>query len=115
MWKKITIGIFTGVVSGLFASGGGMILVPAFVHILKMDEKLARGTALFTILPIVITSSFFYMKANVIDVNLSILCVVGGIIGAAIGTKLLKRVSDRILKLIFTGFLFFASIKILFF
>lgn len=115
MFKKITIGIFAGVISGLFATGGGMILVPAFVHILKMDEKLARGTALFAILPMVITSSFFYMNGNNINVRSSILCVAGGIIGGIIGTKLLKKASNKTLKILFTGFLFFASIKMLFF
>lgn len=115
MLKKVTIGIFAGFVSGLFASGGGMILVPAFVHLLKMDEKLARGTALYAILPMVITSSFFYMKSNSIDIKLAILCTIGGVIGGVIGTKLLKKVPDKILKMLFTGFLFFASIKMLFF
>lgn len=38
MIKNIIIGLFAGVVSGLFASGGGMIVVPAFINILKMDE-----------------------------------------------------------------------------
>lgn len=115
MFKKIAIGIFAGLVSGLFASGGGMILVPAFVHILKKDEKLARGTSLYGILPMVITSSFFYIKGNLIDVKLGILCVTGGVIGGLIGTKLLKKISNKILRLIFTGFLYFASIKMLFF
>lgn len=38
MIKNVIIGLFAGVVSGLFASGGGMIVVPAFISILKMDE-----------------------------------------------------------------------------
>ena len=115
MLKKIAIGVLAGIISGLFASGGGMILVPAFVHMLKIDEKLARGTALFAILPMVIASSFFYIKNDFIDIKLSILCVTGGAIGAVIGTKLLKKVSNNFLDLLFIGFLFFASIKMLFF
>ena len=115
MFKKIAIGIFAGLISGLFASGGGMILVPAFIHMLKMDEKLARGTALFSILPMVITSSFFYIKNDFVDIRISVLCVTGGIIGAIIGTKLLKQVSNKVLDLLFISFLFFASIKMLFF
>ena len=37
-WKKICIGILAGIVSGLFATGGGMILVPAFSIINKKDR-----------------------------------------------------------------------------
>ena len=95
--------------------GGGMILVPAFTYIFKMDEKLSRGTSLFSILPMVITSSFFYMKNDLIDIKLSLLCIIGGSIGGFIGTKLLKKTPNKILKLLFILFLFFSSIKMLFF
>lgn len=81
MLKKIIIGTLAGVVSGLFGAGGGMILVPAFIHLLKIDEKKARATSVFAILPMVITSGFFYMQANYIDWNLGIKCAIGGMIG----------------------------------
>ena len=57
--KKIVVGLVAGIISGLFASGGGMILVPAFLYILKLQEKQARATSIFCILPMVIASSFF--------------------------------------------------------
>ena len=33
MFKKITIGLIAGVISGLFAAGGGMIVVPALIYL----------------------------------------------------------------------------------
>ena len=42
MLKKIIIGIIAGLISGIFSTGGGMILVPAFVYILKMEEIIAE-------------------------------------------------------------------------
>ena len=47
MIKKIVIGLFAGVVSGLFASGGGMIVVPAFISVLKMDEPRGKSNICF--------------------------------------------------------------------
>ena len=47
MLKKVVIGLLAGIISGFFSSGGGLILVPAFVHILKMDDKMARATSVF--------------------------------------------------------------------
>lgn len=47
MKKNIVIGLLAGLVSGLFASGGGMILVPSFISILKMDETRRKSNINF--------------------------------------------------------------------
>ena len=114
MLKKICIGIFAGFVSGLFASGGGMIVVPALIYLLNFDEKKARATSVFVILPMVITSGLFYMQGNFIDWGIGTKCAIGGIIGGFIGSKLLKKLSNNILKILFVIFLSYVSIKIIF-
>ena len=112
--KKIIIGILAGIVNGLFSTGGGMILVPAFIYLLKMEDAKARGTSVFCILPMVITSSLFYQKDNYIDWKISILCAIGGTIGGYIGAKLLKKLNEKTLKISFTIFLLYASYKMMF-
>lgn len=107
------VGILAGIISGLFSTGGGMILVPAFIYLLKLDNTKARGTSVFCILPMVVTSSFFYYKENFIDWKVAILCAIGGAIGGYIGAKLLKRLPEKILKIAFTIFLIYASYKML--
>lgn len=114
MWKIILIGLVAGFVSGLFATGGGMILVPAFIYFLKLNEKKARGTSLFAILPMVITSSIFYYNNNYINWKIGILCAIGGVIGGIIGSKMLKKLSDKTLRLFFAIFLMYVSIKMIF-
>lgn len=113
MIKKVFVGIIAGFISGLFAAGGGMIVVPAFVHVFKLDEAKARATCIFAILPMVITSGLFYYNNNYIDWNIGIKCAIGGIIGGFIGSKLLKKLSDKILKIIFIIFLVYVSIKMI--
>ena len=44
--KKIFIGFMAGVISGLFTAGGGLILVPAFMYMLKIEPK-RQGQLLF--------------------------------------------------------------------
>lgn len=92
MLKKIIIGTLAGVVSGLFGAGGGMILVPAFIHLLKIDEKKARATSVFAILPMVLTSGFFYMQADFIDWNLGIKCAIGGTLGRLYRVKITQKI-----------------------
>lgn len=76
MLKKILIGLLAGTVTGLFGSGGGMILVPAFTFILKLGEKEARATSVFCILPMVCASSLFYFNSSYIDFNMGVLCAI---------------------------------------
>ena len=111
--KVIIVGLLTGLLCGLFASGGGLILVPAFVYIFKLTEKEARAMSVFCIMPMVLASLFFYQRAEYMDWKLGILCGIGGIIGGTIGASLLKKISDKYLVLIFIIFLVYAAISIL--
>ena len=113
MLKKVVIGILAGIISGLFSTGGGMILVPAFIYLLNLEDTKARGTSVFCILPMVVTSSFFYYKGNFIDWKIAVLCAIGGAIGGYFGAKLLKKMPEKVLKIAFTVFLIYASFKML--
>lgn len=57
-----------------------MILVPAFTFILKLEEKEARATSIFCILPMVCASSIFYFSSSYIELKTGILCAIGGVI-----------------------------------
>lgn len=57
-----------------------MILVPAFTFILKLEEKEARATSIFCILPMVCASSIFYFNSSYIELKTGILCAIGGVI-----------------------------------
>ena len=96
MLKKIIIGFCAGIISGLFSAGGGLILVPAFTYVLKLNESESRATSLYAILPMVIVSGIYYNKGNFIDWNLGIKCAIGGMFGGYVGSKLLKKISTII-------------------
>ena len=113
MVKKVIIGILAGIVSGLFSTGGGMILVPAFIYLLELEDSKARGTSVFCILPMVLASSFLYYKENYINWNIAFLCALGGSIGGYIGAKLLKKLPKGVLKIAFTIFLIYVSFKMI--
>ena len=108
--KIMALGLVTGFLSGLFASGGGMIAVPGLVYFVKTGEKEARAIAIFCILPMVLTSMFFYNRAGNIDYKMGVLCGIGGLVGGWIGAKLLKKINDKYLSLIFIIFLIYAAI-----
>ena len=108
-FRNILIGLLTGLISGLFTSGGGLLLIPLFVHLYKLPEKKARATTIFCILPMVVITALFYGSRNYIDFKVGILCAIGGIIGSFIGSKLLNILNPKYLKIIFSIFLLLFS------
>ena len=113
MLKKILVGLIAGIICGLFAAGGGMIVVPALIHIFKLEDTKARATSVFAILPMVIASGIFYYTNDYIDWNLGIKCAIGGTIGGVIGAKLLGKISTQTLKIMFVIFLVYTSIRMI--
>ncbi len=111
--KKVLIGFIAGIISGLFAAGGGMIVVPALIHLFNLNDSKARATSILAILPMVVTSGIFYYKGNYINWSLGIKCAIGGIIGGIIGAKLLKKIPEKILRILFIIFLIYTSAKMI--
>lgn len=98
---------------GFLRHGGGMILVPAFIHILKLKDVRARATSIICILPLVVASGFFYYKNDYINWKISLLCAIGGIVGGITGAKLLNKLPVKYLKIAFTIFLIYASYRMI--
>lgn len=108
------VGVLGGFVSGFFGAGGGLIILPALIRILKLDEYKARGTTLATILIAILVSSIFYSKFNYFDFGMSLKIAIGGIIGGFIGAKIVEKFSRFWLSIIFDIFLLYVSLKMIF-
>lgn len=106
-------GLHGGFVSGFFGAGGGLLILPALVHLMKVDEYKARGTTLASILIAVLITSIFYMKYNYFNLSLSLQVAIGGIVGGFIGAKIMKKIPQNLLSIIFDIFLIYASIKMI--
>lgn len=111
--KNSIIGICAGFITGFFSTGGGMIVLPAIIYFMGMDEKKARATCIFSVLPMVIVAAFFYYKENFLDLSLGSKCAIGGVIGSFVGTKLLNKLSNRFLIIVFIFFLLYAAYNML--
>ena len=112
--KKIIIGILAGMVSGLFSTGGGLILLPSFIHILKLNQIEARATTIMCVLPIVIVTSIVYAKNNYIDWKIALMVATGGIIGSFIGSKILDKIPLNLLRIMFIIFLLYMGIRMIY-
>ena len=112
--KSSILGILTGVINGLFGSGGGMILVVGLEKILKLEARKAHASSIAIILPISLVSVFVYMRYLNIDYSLVVLISIGGMIGGFIGARYLSKISIRKLKVLFGVCMIISAVKIIF-
>jgi uncharacterized membrane protein YfcA len=85
----IAVGLGAGLLSGLFGVGGGILVVPALVLLLKFDQRLANGTSLGAVLPISISSLVTYWSHDNVDWYVALWLAIGALAGAVLGTKLI--------------------------
>ena len=107
----LLLGLSVGVLVGLLGIGGGVVLVPALVCLLRMDQHLAQGTSLFILLPpIGLGALREYWKQGQVDLNAGILCALGMLFGAYAGSLIALPILSRNLKGLFGCFLMLAGI-----
>jgi uncharacterized membrane protein YfcA len=99
VWMLITVGLLTGILSGLFGVGGGFIIVPALVLVSGMAMHRAVATSLVVITLVSASGVLSYLIAGrPLEWMLTGLFVVGGIIGMTLGTQWSRRLSGPVLQ-----------------
>ena len=101
----IGIGLLAGLLSGLFGVGGGTVIVPMLVLALGFDQRLAAGTSLAAIVPTAAVGVVSYALHDSVAWIPALLLAAGAVVGAQVGTWLLPRLSQTVLRWMFVGFL----------
>jgi len=88
----VFIGFIVGILSSIMGVGGAFILVPAMIYILGMPTQVVIGTSLLQIVFVTFVSTIMHSYINqTVDVMLSSLLLIGAVIGAQIGTRLVVK------------------------
>jgi len=88
----VILGIFVGILSAIMGVGGGFILVPAMVYILRMPAGVVVGTSLFQIIITTSLASILQAGRNQsVDIVLATLLLLGGVLGAQFGARASSR------------------------
>ncbi|GAA3654342.1 sulfite exporter TauE/SafE family protein [Microbacterium marinilacus] len=108
----VAIGLLSGFLSGLFGVGGGTVIVPLLVMLAAFGQKLASGTSSAAIIPTAAVGVISYAVNGDVDWIAALLLAAGAVVGAQIGTRLLHRLSEPLLRWIFVGFLVVVMISL---
>ena len=103
--RCVAIGVVAGGLSGLLGIGGGVIMVPAFVHFVRMEVKAAIATSLVCVGLFAVPGAITHALLGHVDWRVAAALIVGVIPGARVGASLAIRASDRRLRVTVATFL----------
>lgn len=84
----LAIGVCIGFVGALLGIGGGFILVPALVYILRVPGNVVIGTSLLQVVAMMAVTMILYaLQSHTVDVMLAFCLMVGGVVGAQFGVS----------------------------
>jgi hypothetical protein len=109
------IGLFSGLISGMFGVGGGIVMVPAMVLWLKLDMRVAVATSLVVIIPTTVAGSILNQSLGRIDWRVVLALAPLAVVGGLAGTWLKEAIPATGLKQAFGGVLILVGIRLLFF
>lgn len=110
----IVLGAFVGVLAAIMGVGGGFLMVPVMVYMLRMPMHVVVGTSLFQILFTCIEVSYLQSYVNhTVDFVLAVLLLAGSTFGAQIGTVLGKKLHGDQLKILLSIIVLVVTVKIM--
>lgn len=111
----LLVGLVAGLASGMFGIGGGAVIVPALVAILKYDQKLAVGTSLGALLlPVGLPGVLAFSNEGVLDFPVAAIVAVGLLIGAVFGARIALNLPSKTIKRMYGVFLVFVALRFIF-
>lgn len=97
----LAIGAFFGLLAALLGVGGGFLLVPALIYLLGVPAAIVVGTSLFQIVLVgAIAAVMHAVVLGSLDAMLAVLLIVGGVVGAELGTMASERFKPALLRLL---------------
>lgn len=118
---RISLGLIAGVIIGLFSSmlgvAGGELIIPTIILLFSLDIKLAGSLSLAISIPTIMMGLFKYSSQQRLrevktEQNFILFMAAGSVLGALIGSQLLRYISSSLLYLILGTILLLSAFKL---
>jgi uncharacterized membrane protein YfcA len=109
------VGILVGILAAIMGVGGGFLMVPAMIYLIGMPTSVVVGTSLFQI--IFVTANVTFLQAvnnQTVDVVLALILLIGGVVGAQIGTRAGAKLRGEELRVLLASMVLAVCGKLLF-
>jgi uncharacterized protein len=106
IWKFIAVGLFAGVIAGMFGKGGGLIIVPLLINYFGYNAKAATATSLAALqLPVGLPSVIVYAQQGHLNYLFAALMALGILSGVFFGSKIALKLPNTLFKQVYAVFL----------
>ncbi|MCC0025437.1 MAG: sulfite exporter TauE/SafE family protein [Zhengella sp.] len=107
------LGAFIGFLASIMGVGGGFIMVPAMIYLLKVPTNVVIGTSLFQIVFVAAFTTIIHAMTNqTVDAVLAFLLMIGGVIGAQYGAKVGQRLRGEQLRALLAGLVLLVGLRL---
>jgi uncharacterized membrane protein YfcA len=111
----LVLGVLVGILAAIMGVGGGFIMVPVMVYLLRMPMHVVVGTSLFQILFTCVNVTIMQATQNhTVDFVLALLLLIGSALGAQVGAKLGKKLGGEQLKILLASLVLIVMFKMLY-
>ncbi len=111
----IIIGLVAGTLGGMVGLGGGIILIPALILIMKLDQQTAQGTSIAIMLPpIGLFAVYNYYKAGYVNMKYAFVIAMAFMVGGYFGSSLALKLSPDVMRKVFSVVLVVIAVKMFF-
>jgi uncharacterized membrane protein YfcA len=110
----VLVGLLAGALSGFVGVGGGIIIVPAMIYFMNMNQMQAQGVSLaLLMLPVGVLGVMNYYKAGHIQFNYVLIMAIGFVLGNYFGSKYAMRVPEHKIKFLFSLLMLYVAVQML--
>lgn len=112
IYAPLMLGFIVGVLAAIMGIGGGFIMIPLMVYILRIPMHIAVGTNLFQEVFICINVAFMQSYYNqTVDIMLALILLSGSTMGAQMGAKVSDRLNAEQMKIILASIVLIVMIE----
>jgi hypothetical protein len=110
----IVLGIIVGILTAVMGVGGGFIMIPAMIYLLRMPTNVVIGTSQFQILFVTAAATILHAATDqTVDIVLAFLLVAGGVIGVQMGVRVGSQMRGEQLRALLACFVLLVALRLL--